>query len=120
MTSNKFSQYKTLISSNFIVFCELSLLMISKSLLPNFGLIRTSSKLGNFGLGDGKKMKKSISQLPSEVLGSLHQVLFTKTLFLLKFFSHSRQSVVPLIFVIDRRKGLPGYNIFFLRQWHIT
>jgi hypothetical protein len=43
MTSNKISQYKTVISSNFIVFCELSLLMIPKvfwKILVSFALVQ--------------------------------------------------------------------------------
>ena len=36
-----------------------------ESLLQNFGLPQTISKFGNFGLVRWRKMKKSISQLPT-------------------------------------------------------
>ncbi len=56
MTSNKISQYNTLILFNLF---ELQLLLPFaydnfESLLQNFSLIWTGSKFGNFGLGDGK------------------------------------------------------------------
>ncbi len=39
-----------------------------KSWLQNFGSIWTDSKFWNFRLGNGKSLKKSISQLPTSVL----------------------------------------------------
>jgi hypothetical protein len=55
MASNKISQQKPLIFSNFVVFCLLllTLLMIFKSFLKNFAFNCTGSKIGDFGLGNG-------------------------------------------------------------------
>ncbi len=56
MTSNKISQYNTLILFNLV---ELQLLLPFvydnfESLMQNFSHIWTGSKFGNFWLGDGK------------------------------------------------------------------
>jgi hypothetical protein len=51
-----------------------------ESLPQNFGLTQTNSKFGNFGLGDGKKLKKSISQLSSNYYNSVFGVWLLKEL----------------------------------------